>query len=63
MQDIYSKYHYEKVWRKTSLKDLERIISEELSDAPIAETLKYVIDSCAAGKTVSLIDVSFRDHA
>lgn len=56
---VYSKYHYEKKWTETSVKEIERMISQELPDAPVEDTLKYILQSCKAGKSVSLIDVSF----
>lgn len=60
MAKVFTKYHYEKVWRETSEKDLNRIISEELPEAPVAETLAYILSSCQAGKIVKFPDISFR---
>ena len=60
MQSVFSKYNYEKVWRPTSLKDLERIVSEEMPDAPIKEMVDYIIESCEAGKVVNFMEISFK---
>ena len=60
MTKVFSKYHYEKVWRPTSEKDLDRIIEEELPEAPVEETKAYIIASCKAGKTVNFADISFK---
>lgn len=60
MAKIFTKYHYEKVWRETSEKDLNRIISEELPEAPVSETLAYILSSCKMGNTVKLTDISFK---
>jgi len=60
MATILTKYHYEKVWRATSEKDLNRIIAEELPEAPVADTLAYIISSCKAGETVNFADISFK---
>ena len=60
MAKVFTKYHYEKVWRPTSEKDLNRIIEEELPEAPVAETLAYIMSSCKAGKTVNFADRSFK---
>ena len=60
MQTILSKYSYEKVWRPTSLKDLERMVAEELPDAPLKETVDYIIQSCNEGKVVNFMEVSFK---
>lgn len=60
METILSKYHYEKVWRVTSERDLNRIITEELPEAPVTETLAYIVSSCKAGKTVNFADISFK---
>jgi len=60
MAKVFTKYHYEKVWRETSEKDLNRIISEELPEAPPAETLAYIISSCKSGKVVNFTDISFK---
>jgi hypothetical protein len=57
---IVSKYNYEKVWRPTSVKDLERIVSEEMPDAPIEDTIKYIMESCKAGKVVNFMEISFK---
>ncbi len=57
---IESKYHYEKVWQMTSDKDLERIIAQELPEAPLKETLEYVKKACEAGQTVNFATISFR---
>lgn len=63
MADIYSKYSYEKKWTKTSLKDLERILSEEMPEAPLADTLKYVLDTCKKGQTVSFMEIAFKEQS
>ena len=60
MQTILSKYHYEKVWRPTSLKDLKRILSEEMPDAPTEDMLAYILKSCEAGEVVNLMEISFK---
>ena len=60
MTKVYTKYHYEKVWRETSEKDLNRIISEELPEAPVAETLAYILGMCHDGKVVNFADISFK---
>lgn len=63
MAKIFTKYHYEKIWRETSEKDLNRIISEELPEAPVVETLAYILSSCKNGKTVKFPDISFKGEA
>lgn len=60
MAEIVSKYHYEKVWRLTSHKDLLRIIEEEMPDAPAEDMLKHIIAQCAQGDTVNFMDISFK---
>ena len=60
MSEIVSKYHYEKVWRLTSSKDLLRIIEEEMPDVPSDDILKYIVQSCSDGKTVNFTDISFK---
>ncbi len=44
----------------TSDKDLERIIAQELPEAPLKETLEYVKKACEAGQTVNFATISFR---
>ncbi len=60
MAEIVSKYHYEKVWRLTSSKDLLRIIEEEIPDIPADDMLKHIVESCSKGKTVNFTDISFK---
>ena len=60
MDTVFSKYNYEKIWRPTSIKDLKRIVAEELSEAPVEETVAYIVSSCKAGKRVNFADISFQ---
>ena len=57
---LLSKYHYEKTWQTTSHKDLETILKEELPDAPVDSMIQYIKAECKKGKTVRLIDISFK---
>ncbi|KIM11250.1 MAG: hypothetical protein KU37_06290 [Sulfuricurvum sp. PC08-66] len=57
---LLSKYHYEKIWRPTPQKELERIIAQELPDADISQMCSYIMEECAKGKSVRLIDIAFK---
>lgn len=62
MKKIVSKYNYEKVWRPTSIKDLERMVAQEMPDAPLQEMVDYIIQSCKVGKVVNFLEVSFKEE-
>ena len=57
---IQTQYHYEKVWRETSEKDLLKIISEEVGDADPQGTLLYVKEVIKTGKIMRVGDCKFR---
>ena len=58
--DIYTQYTYEKKWLKTSQKDALRMISEEMPEADVEGTLKYILSEISKGKIVTLGTCKFK---
>lgn len=57
---LYTRYVYEKDWKKTSEKDALRIIKEELGDYDPQGTLRYLIEETAKGKTITVGECRFK---
>ena len=49
---IQTQYNYEKTWTTTNEKDLLRMIEEEIGDADLNGTLRYIKDSIKDAKAV-----------
>jgi hypothetical protein len=58
--NIETKYNYEKTWTITNEKDLLKIIEDEIGGDGADGVLKYIKESIAKGKTVSVGDCKFR---
>jgi len=59
---IITQYHYEKNWTLTQEKDLLRIIEEEIGDADVAGTLKYIKETILKDKVVTLGSCKFKQE-
>ena len=57
---IQTQYSYEKIWTLTNEKDLLRIIEEEIGDADVKGTLKYIQETIQNAKVVTLGTCKFR---
>ena len=57
---IQTQYNYEKKWTLTNEKDLLRIIEEEIGDADVKGTLKYIYEVLNNDKVVTLGTCKFR---
>jgi len=58
---IYTQYTYEKKWTKTSLNDALHIISEEMPETDVEDTLAYILTEIAKGKIVTLGECRFKN--
>jgi len=58
--DIYTQYTYEKKKKKTSQKDVLRMIEEEMPDTDAQGTLKYILSQIEKGKTITLGECRFK---
>lgn len=58
--NIQTQYNYEKIWTRTSEKDLLRIIEEEVGDADVKGTLEYIKEVIKTGKTISVGSCKFK---
>jgi hypothetical protein len=61
--DIFTQYSYEKKWMKTSQKDAERMIEEEMPETDPSGTLKYILSEIKKGKVVTLGGCRFSSTA
>ena len=62
IMNIQTQYSYEKVWAKTSEKDLLRMIEEEIGDADPKGTLSYVKEAVKNGKVITVGSCKFREE-
>lgn len=58
--NIETKYNYEKIWTRTSEKDLLKIIAEEVGDADPQGTLSYILEVLQKKESISVGSCKFR---
>ena len=57
---VQTRYSYEKKWRLTGEDDLLKIIEEEIGDADVQGTLRYVKEVISKGKEITIGSCKFR---
>ncbi|WP_297433677.1 hypothetical protein [Sulfurimonas sp.] len=57
---IQTRYNYEKKWTLTDENELLKIIEEEIGDADVQGTLRYVKEVISKGKEITIGSCKFR---